>query len=423
MCQLNCFSTFEVKYYCIGMHDFYEIKKHCEAIRFTSASVVDEYLIYYAAKRDKKDKEFDTKISRFKRAIREMPDSWIRVLKSQFIAHEIFKHGGLISKYLNHVAIKEFDAGHKQFLNHCAAHPWKFSFSIILKSPFEDFYEMEDVFTGQSFLLYSPGVSRTLSETNVRLWFNLISFNGICWQTFGPVSHFQSFDSDDIYFFATEMHSAISSDSELLENIESNPIPYAMLMVGSNYPLIKNQEFEMVQTVGEIETELFDGNTLRKNLKVEYADGVYRVSDENWMKFPHHAEAFYDEGKGTFSLFALTETGYVQMAHMLAGHGYDFPEEPDVRVHLSMLNTIETLLEKKIVLNPYSEKFQVDNDPDTEELLEAINEIVALAVIEINAGRDFDIRKAADAFGINEEVVEKVVIPAIEGLRQARGKK
>jgi hypothetical protein len=56
--------------------------------------------------------------------------------------------------------------------------------------------------------------------------FNLIGFNSGCWQSFGPVTGFQCFDADDILFYATELSDVIESASDLLENLEVNPVPY-----------------------------------------------------------------------------------------------------------------------------------------------------------------------------------------------------
>jgi len=95
---------------------------------------------------------------------------------------------------------------------------------------------MEDVFSDQEFLLYSPGVTKTLEDQSIILWFNLISFNGACWQSFGPIGTYKSFEPDDIFFFATELNPEIADEQELLANLEENPIPYMMLLSGGNYP-------------------------------------------------------------------------------------------------------------------------------------------------------------------------------------------
>jgi hypothetical protein len=66
-----------------------------------------------------------------------------------------------------------------------AKHPWRFSFSVIVRNPAPVFFVMMDVFTVEEYLLYSPGIQDRIEgeEGMTCLYFNLISFNGYCWQT------------------------------------------------------------------------------------------------------------------------------------------------------------------------------------------------------------------------------------------------
>jgi hypothetical protein len=107
---------------------------------------------------------------------------------------------------------------------------------------------MEDVFTGELFLLFSKSVGKILAGHPVLLWFNLVGFNGQYWETFGPVAHFQSFDADDIFFYATELDKSVTSETTLLDYLEKNPIPFMMLMTGADVPLIVNNGYEVVQS-------------------------------------------------------------------------------------------------------------------------------------------------------------------------------
>ncbi|MEO6000624.1 MAG: hypothetical protein ABIN89_27500 [Chitinophagaceae bacterium] len=196
------------------------------------------------------DLEFESRISRFRDAENGMPSEWHEMVKTQYIANRIFKQDGLIHKYLNHAAIKDINAEQRNYLELMAANPWKFSFSEITANPADDFYDMGDIFTEETYLLFSPYVDQVLSERSVLTWFNLIGFNGSCWQTFGPLTGFQSFCADDIFFYATELNRSIESEDDLIEDVESIPIPYMMLMTGSTFPLVRHEEHEVVQVIG-----------------------------------------------------------------------------------------------------------------------------------------------------------------------------
>jgi hypothetical protein len=71
-----------------------------------------------------------------------------------------------------------------------------------------------------------------------------------------------------------------------------------VLAYGSNYPLVAQQENEVVQVVGEGNSSTFDLQSLRKDFRVEYAEGVFKLSHEVWSEPPHFAEAYYEEATG-----------------------------------------------------------------------------------------------------------------------------
>src|SRR5690606_12582516 len=112
---------------------------------------------------------------------------------------------------------------------------------------------------------------------------------------------------------------------------------------------------------------------LRKSFKVEYAHGVFRITNETLSIFPHHAEAYFDEESETLLLTALTDYGYSEMTRALNQHGLNLPSDPDIRVHFTMIRFIETLLKREIVLNPYSELFVVTPSKEDSEDFDGIN--------------------------------------------------
>jgi hypothetical protein len=88
------------------MTDFNNALKKCTENSRLSALVIDKFLMYYAADREGLDEKMDRLLSRFQRATRKFEPAWINMIKAQYIAHRIFKAGGLIKKYLHHAAIK-----------------------------------------------------------------------------------------------------------------------------------------------------------------------------------------------------------------------------------------------------------------------------------------------------------------------------
>ncbi|HZG23815.1 MAG TPA: hypothetical protein VEZ17_04505, partial [Chitinophagaceae bacterium] len=298
--------------------------------------------------------------------------------------HRIFKQNGLIAKYLKHAAIKDLAPEEQNYLRQRAAHPWRFSFSEIKANPANDFYEMADVFTGHTYLLYSISTTQILSERPVLLWLNLIGFNGECWETYGPITGLQSFNADDIFFYATELDPSIESEVDLSKNLENNPVPYLMLMTGSVYPLVHHGDFEVLQVTSESHSAALDTQAIKKKFRLEYAEGVFKVSHDLWSEPPHFAEAYYEEDRGIMLLLALTDRGYLEMAQSLKVYGITFPVDPEIRLHLPMLTVIKDLLKKDVELNPYSRLFEVKSSAESDLVMKNLNEFLSRALPYIN---------------------------------------
>ncbi len=56
------------------MPDYNHLRELCQKGSKVSTAVIDEFILYYAAKRDKLDQEFETRISRFRHAELGVPE-------------------------------------------------------------------------------------------------------------------------------------------------------------------------------------------------------------------------------------------------------------------------------------------------------------------------------------------------------------
>jgi hypothetical protein len=204
---------------------------------------------------------------------------------------------------------------------------------------------MQDVFCGEHYTLFSPGITELIHKEHPILWFNLVGFNGMCWQSFKP---------DDIFLFATEIRSDIEDEAAILEDVENNPIPYMMMLSGANFPLTYHKNDQMVQVMSEFDLDSINTKELRKSFKAEYNNGIYRFTLNNWGEYPHYVNAYYYERKRIIILSAMTDRGFRALAAGMNSYGYDFPDESFIRVNTSMLVTAKDIFKKKeIILNEY----------------------------------------------------------------------
>ena len=402
------------------MTDYNAIKKFCDDSSIISRTVIDEFLVYYAGEKDKLAREFDIKISSYSHITSRFDASWVRMMKSQYIAHKIFKADGLLRKYLNHVEIKRLPPEEQLFLRDQLATPWRFCFSTIINNPAPDFYEMVDVFSGEPFLLYSKSTSVILTEQPVILWFNLIAYNGKCWQTFGTLNAYASFDADDIFFFATEVNSWIENEEDLIADVEKNPLPYMMLFHGGRIPRIINNKDEVLMLVGEHEQESIDIGLLKGHFKVEYTEGVFRITHDSWVEPPHLAEAYYDEEEKVLTVNAGTERAFSSFVKELNERGIDVPRETHIRIHPSMHVTAEEILKRKVKLNPYEQLFAYPSAPETDEELKKLNRFLDLALPYINSRTTPDISALAKEAGVDLVLAEKIFIDTLKRINKSR---
>jgi hypothetical protein len=391
------------------MNDFETIRKACATSSSISKTVIDEFLLHYAASRYKLDRPMTEVFSAYRHVTNEFEKEWVNRLKAQYLAHQIFKSGGLIRKMLPHAELKKLSRTEMVFLEQHARQPWRFCFSIIVENPAIDFFKMEDILTGEQFLLFSPGTSDINKSQTTSIWFNLIGYNGACWQSFGPIVAYKSFEPDDIFFFATELDRRITSEEDIVQNLEKNPVPYMMLLSGANFPITVFRQDQMIQAYAEHSVEKVDTVALKKSFTSEFSHGVYRLSLKRWGDHPHFAQIYYDEAKKIVLLTASTDRGFLTLVNTINPFGFEFSEEPDIRVNMSMLITSEKILRKKIRLNEYDNLFHIESSPKDKKMVDNLNVFMSLILPDINAGVTPNIEKYAAIAGLDVKEARDLV--------------
>lgn len=380
-----------------------DIKTHCEESSNMTRAVIDDFLIYYTAVREKLDPQMDMQLKKYKRVAGELPQEYINFLKSEYIAHKIFSKEGYITRYLNHSDIRNLPEQQYRFLEFQSRNPWRFSFAEIRNNPEESFFEMEDVFTGEQYLLYSPGMQFTEKEYHPRLWFILIGFNGKCWQTYGLIIPFKSFTQDDIFYFATELNPKIGDEEMLMQEVENNTFPFFMLLSGSTLPVVMSRGHEVLSFQSSDVIEEFSAEKLSGEFISAWNKNVYRFTSNRFGEFPHYAIAYYHEHKKELIRMAMTEMGFEELTKALTRAGCDLNPDADIRVSTGMRITTEKILNLKILMNPYEELFSKIKDEREPEKIAQLNHFVKLALPFYNEKKEIDIKRLAQKAGIDEE--------------------
>lgn len=392
------------------MPNYKDIRNHCRQTERLSATVIDEFLIDYVARKDKLNRKAEKKLARYRHLIREFPEGWREVAATQYIAHQIFKKDGLINRYIHQSGLNHLLKEEMAFLKFYSRHPWRFSFAEISGHPDKDFYEMYDVFNGDSYLLYSSGLTSIVSSQNMSLCFNLIGYNGKCWQTFGPIGTYKGFEPQDILFFANKLNHRdhIESGFELMKLVEADPLPFMHLIYGSNYPQTFHTDDQIVQITAEYLDDSFDTNTFRNLFIVEYSQGVYKLSQPNWNEFPHFSVAYYDEKEELLFLYSMTDRGFRHLVEQLNRCGYKLSFKPDIRVNMGMVQTAGKILKKEFNLDPYSSLFSTESPEEDSEELNNINTMLKAMVPYLNSGDKPDIDKMSTTYDVPPDTVREL---------------
>lgn len=383
--------------------DYADIILHCDVMSAISREVIDNFLIYYAAEKERLEPRMDALLKKHRNAVREIPKSYVNMIKSEYIAHLIFREGGYLTKYMDRKEFKSLPPEQFKFLEYQLRYPWRFSFAVIIDSPSEAFFNMQDVMTGERYLLYSPGMKATLDEETPLLWFNLIGFNGQCWQTFGLVMAYKSLSVDDIFFFATELNPQVEDEDSLMEAVDSNSMPFLLLISKAHVPPVISRGHEVLFFQSKDFPEVIPWELLSDDFKINRHKGVLQLVLKTLDPTPHFAVAYYHETKHELIRTAMTEAGFNALTQALVKAGIVLDPMADVLVSPGMLSAAAEILNRRILLNPYEDLFAELEDMQDSKELGAMNHFLELAIPHYNAGTEPDIRLLAEQANLDYE--------------------
>jgi hypothetical protein len=87
------------------MKTYDELRTICKLNSRISEKVVDDFLISYAAGHQGLEKKMEREFDRFRHVAKQLGTENVNMLKSQYLAHKVFREGGLLGKFLKHPAL------------------------------------------------------------------------------------------------------------------------------------------------------------------------------------------------------------------------------------------------------------------------------------------------------------------------------
>jgi len=393
------------------MLDFKRIISVCENISRISESLVDNFLLYYIGEKEGRSKRIGHQLLGFKHILSKMEESWIRMIVSQLLAYDLFKSSGYTSKILYHADVKKRSPEDLDYLKFQIEYPWRYAFCSIEKYCLHDMYEMRDVLSQETFLLYSPGISQTNIEAGYELplWFLLIGYNGECYQTYGPLMYFKGIQSCDLFYFAKQLKPDMVFQDEIQAVIDSNPIPFIMLFyAGASVPATYHKKDILIFHRSEFHVKELIVEKYEKDFIIEKKHPIYMLSLKRWHTFPHFAKCYYHAKKKLFILTSMTTRGYDSLIATLNKQGTEFPANPEILATPLMIHLANQILNINVEMFPYEKHFKKETSPENKQELGKINVFVKSLVDKLNNKMDYDIAELATKADIPMELAEQV---------------
>ena len=392
--------------------DFKTIAANIKARKEQFTWLIDEHILHHADDHFNIANKFDQTLLPFRHLLHQIDKVHINRFRAEYIAHKIFRKNGHIHSILKQSAIKKLPATMVEHLTAMSTRPWKYAFAEIREDYGHNFFMIEDVFTREKHLLYSPGMTATKKDHAPKLWFCLIGDNGECWETYGLIQFFTSFDADDIFFYMTELNPTITSDEELLSAIDNNPTAIFMLIAFSTSPPTYHKTEELRYCYAE---DYLDQSTIEKSIKylpesIERKDiqNIIQLSEKPNSGFPHFAKIYFDIKNEKVFRIACTESGFESLNDLIHKINLNLEDEPLGNVSFTMFVTAGKITKKKIHIDPYEQLFESPQESTDDQSLVEANLFIKEIMPYINAGKTPDIKQIADKVGIDIETANSI---------------
>lgn len=376
-----------------------------------SETLVDGFLIDYCDQRDNAIRDLIRGLEPYRNIVDEMPPGWLEYVSSQYIAFRLFRGKGLVRKYRGHDAVRRRSPEELAWLERQLMEPWRFCFCRILYQPYRDFHMMEDVCSGEEFLMYSPALNRWIEEVGgwPALSLVLVNSNDVCRETFGPIANFKGLLPDDLVFFARQLQPHVRYLDDVPAVIDRDPIPFMMLYRWGEIPAAVHKKDFLIAHRADIHNVAPDPARLEEHFVLERRDHVLKCELKRWRKHPHFAECFYDTRKKLLIARAMTERSWHKLASALEYANVDIEFRHVQRGSAMAVMMAEQLFGRNIHMTSYDKLFTEPVDPDMQAELDKLNAFFSGYFEAQNRGVKADVDALARAFDVDPAVARDMI--------------
>ena len=161
---------------------------------------VQEDLLAWADRKAKVLEDYQRDLRRLQEVARELPANWHAATASQVAAGEVLGKPAILRRYLIY-AQERLGEEERRLLRRFEREPWFYTIFLVERPIEGEFYRVRDHGAGDALLLYSPALTK-LHRQGASLFFTLFFYNGLCYQTFGPLHYYRGFHPFDFAYLA-----------------------------------------------------------------------------------------------------------------------------------------------------------------------------------------------------------------------------
>jgi hypothetical protein len=334
------------------------MREHCAYMTRMGEEVFDEQLMYFTAHRENVEKTISNFRQKFKHALGYISEENLNRIYAQFISNLLFGSNGKLQSYLEKGLLHFLKSDHLAYLEVMRKHPMKFGFFDLVKVEGDDFFRIKDIFTEERHLVYSPGITQSLKEFDTRTWLLYVGYNGMCTQTFGPMIPLGRLQADELFTFGVFANPKMVDERDLVNDMQINPLIYAMLIVFPNVPFIVGREEDLLFMHDEDDLEI-DPEDFISDFHIARKGKYFRMVLRGPMgSAPHYATLWYDAGSAIVYRTACTDSAYSALSEVLHKKGFVVDFIPAIRCNLNMMVLLRIIFNKFPSLVPFYPSFQ-----------------------------------------------------------------
>ncbi|OHD57450.1 MAG: hypothetical protein A2Y33_05630 [Spirochaetes bacterium GWF1_51_8] len=388
------------------------LKKHSKTIVEISRFIddcIDRKLIDWALRTTEIKNEFrKMRRSIFAKAVAELPEEINHFSVRQYGFIRLFGNSEMAQNVLAGKGVR-LNQGEMASLETFSDYRCFYSFFTVEQEFGMDFFAIYDHFSGDEYILYSPGLTRILLNHYQTFLFLIIDTGDIC-VTYGDLMAFKSLEIEDIFYFTKKLISESADIEHLSQEVDLYPMYYKTLYYISEVPGIISRGFGQYYCMDSYHLKKWkpDGG-LTKNFILEKNQGLwYGKLKGREGETPHFASFYYDEQDEMLYLSALTEFGYEKLVKVVSKF-LEIDGEPEWLISMSVYALVHEHIGAEDKYKEYSQLFNEKKRDSESELLESINNALEEIQDLKNNGKTFDIHKIAKKYNISEEEVREII--------------